>query len=385
MGPLADRARLGRTEPWLRAVGLGIWAFVGLSRMSGHPAPWLGAWLVFACALVLQAFHARLSPTVGVLALVVQSAAALALPWLGLPGFEGLLLSIVVAQAPTVLSFRGAVLFAAGQAALLLLDVLPFKHGVEIVEILGAYSAFTAFALLVYQLHLQERRARDELAQANADLLATRALLVEGSRQGERLRISRELHDSLGHHLTALSLQLELGDRMAEGAAKEPVGRARAICRESLAEVRRVVSAMQAPGGLDLLAALRALAGGIAAPRIRVEAAADLGTPGAATTHALFRCVQEAITNSIKHAGAGNVWIAIARGANGIDVTVRDDGRGVARVTPGRGLTGIAERVAQIGGRAAFESSPGGGFRVRLSVPDPVADGIDLATAGSAP
>src|SRR5205085_1739354 len=134
-----------------------------------------------------------------------------------------------------------------------------------------AYSAFSAFALLIHWTRMQERRARAELAKSNASLLATRAMLVEGSRQTERLRISRELHDSLGHHLTALGLQLELAQRQSNGKVGESLARARSIAQESLSEVRNVVSTMQAERGIDLVAALKALAGGVPAPRITIR------------------------------------------------------------------------------------------------------------------
>jgi hypothetical protein len=105
----------------------------------------------------------------------------------------------VVAQVPTVLCFPASVAWAVGHMPLVLAVVFHSKRPTERMEMLGAYSAFYAFGLLVSWIHLQERRARRELAETNAVLLSTRALLVEGSRHGERLRTSRELHDSLGH------------------------------------------------------------------------------------------------------------------------------------------------------------------------------------------
>jgi signal transduction histidine kinase len=310
-----------------------------------------------------------MSTPVAVVLLAVQSGCALALPRLGLAGYEGLLLSIVVAQAPSILPLRRALLWAAAQLPPLAAVVAGSKRPAEITEILGAYSAFSSFALLVYHLHAQERRARAELARSNAALISTRALLVESSRQAERLRISRELHDSLGHHLTALNVQLELAKCLAEGPAAGPVESARAISRESLAEVRRVVEATRSSGGEDLVPSLRALAAGIPAPVITVDAPDDLPVPGGATSHAVFRCVQEAITNSVKHASANRVRVELVRDGEGLEVRVQDDGVGARRVSPGRGLQGIRERIEQLGGTAHFDTGPGRGFAVRLRVP----------------
>jgi signal transduction histidine kinase len=321
------------------------------------------------------------------LVLAVQSAAALLLPRAGLPGFEGLLLSIVVAQVPTVLPLRTAVGWAVLQAPLLLAVVLPTHRPSEIAEILGAYAAFSAFALLVVRLHLQERRARADLADSNAALLGTRAVVVEGTRQIERLRIARELHDSLGHHLTALNLQLELAERIADGPVTAPVGRARAIARASLDEVRRVVGAMRAPAEFDLVAALRALAGGIAAPVIHVETTPeDIDLPPDAA-HAIFRCVQEAVTNSVRHAAAASVRVHLEQAARGLTVRVTDDGEGAkGPASPaGTGMTGMRERAEELGGTIRFASLAGRGFEVVLEVPLAAAPPPSAPSAPSAP
>jgi signal transduction histidine kinase len=364
-----ERATLGRVEPWLRAVGLATWAFVGISRWSGALPSWLLPWLVYGGGLVVGSLRARLLDSVNLGALLVQSVAALVLPSFGLPGFEGLLLSIVVAQVPTVLSFRASVAWATAQAPILLAVVSPYKSPIERMEILGAYSAFCAFALLVYWIHLQERRARRELAETNAVLLSTRALLIEGSRHGERLRISRELHDSLGHHLTALSVQLALAEKLADGRVVDPVSKARTIARESLADVRRVVGATRSFVATDLVDALRAVAAGIPTPRISVVVGDDLPEGSDESSHAVFRCVQEAITNSVKHASARHVWVELTRSGEGMDVRIRDDGSGVSVLRLGNGLRGMQERASQVGGKVAFTSSPGRGFEVHMSVP----------------
>jgi signal transduction histidine kinase len=330
---------------------------------------WLAPFLLYGAAFVAQSLRAPLAARTRVALLAVQTGSVLPLPWLGLGGFEGLLLAIVVAEAPTVLSFRHSVIWAIAQAPPLFATVFPLKSALELSEILGAYSSFSLFALLLYHLHLQERRARTELAEAHAALISTQALVIEGSRQGERLRISRELHDSLGHHLAALSVQLELAQQLATGAVVAPVASARNLSRESLAEIRRVVSVIRTAPKMDLIAAVRALSASIPAPRILVEGQSDGILEDPETAHALFRCVQEAITNSIKHAGADNVWVTLRPEGEKLHVNIRDDGLGAAAFAPGNGLEGMRARAGRLGGRAEFESYPGRGFEVRISVP----------------
>src|SRR3546814_18990264 len=84
----------------------------------------------------------------------------------------------------------------------------------------------------------QQAQARDEQRRLNAELRATRALLAESARVNERTRISRELHDLLGHHLTALSLNLEVASHITEGKAHDHVGQAHTLARLLLSDVR---------------------------------------------------------------------------------------------------------------------------------------------------
>jgi signal transduction histidine kinase len=359
-----------RSEPWLSAVGGGIWLFVGLSRLPTAWPSWLLPWLLYGVGILVGSLRRGVPPAIKLGALAMQSGAALLLPLLGLKGFEGLLLSMVVAQAPTIVSLRASVWLWLGQLPLLLAVVVHDKGVTDQLEIVGAYSGFSLFSLLVYRIVLSERRARRELAETNAVLLATRALVVEGSLHGERLRIARELHDSLGHHLTALSLQLELAQRLVDGRATEPVRHARTVARDSLVDIRRVVTAMRSPMTIDCVAALKAVAAGIPSPRILILADGDRPAGSAGANHTLFRCAQEAITNSVKHAAAQNVWVRIERTGERTELFVRDDGDGVDVVEPGNGLRGIEERVSQAGGTVAFTSRLGHGFEVHLSLPD---------------
>jgi signal transduction histidine kinase len=212
-------------------------------------------------------------------------------------------------------------------------------------------------------------RSHRELARVNAELLATQQLLAESSRLAERLHISRELHDTVGHHLTVLSLDLELAARRVGDAGAEPVREAQAVAKLLLADVRDMVSTLRHHGPLDLQRALRTIVAGTGEPRIHLALPEDLELTDPSQAHAVFRCVQEAITNAVRHAGARNLWIDVGCDAERLEVLVRDDGRGAARPSPGNGLTGMRERFEDAGGGLEIASSPGQGFRLRAWLP----------------
>jgi signal transduction histidine kinase len=88
-----------------------------------------------------------------------------------------------------------------------------------------------------------------------------------------------------------------------------------------------------------------------------------------ARAHALFRCIQEALTNAVKHARADHVWVDVTTEAERTVAVIRDDGKGCAHMLPGFGLEGLRSRLSEVGGEARFETSAGRGFVVRAWVP----------------
>jgi signal transduction histidine kinase len=88
-----------------------------------------------------------------------------------------------------------------------------------------------------------------------------------------------------------------------------------------------------------------------------------------AQADALFHCVQEALTNAVRHADAANVWVQLAGARDGVEVRVRDDGRGARTVAPGHGLQGMRERLEEVGGTLQLETLLDRGFEVRAWVP----------------
>ncbi|MEO5686504.1 MAG: histidine kinase [Burkholderiaceae bacterium] len=233
---------------------------------------------------------------------------------------------------------------------------------------IGAELVFCLFSFGVASLAMLEQRARIKLAASHAELQATQALLADTVRTAERLRIARDLHDSIGHHLTALNLHLDLADRQLAGA-NASVHTARELSRSLLSEVRVVVSSERGDQFIDLKQSLQTLCDGIPAPAIRLQVDDDVRIASALTAHTLFRCIQEAISNAVRHATADLLTIHVCQRGASVGATIRDDGRGAHGRTEGNGLTGMRERLQALGGALSAGDLPQGGYQVELSLP----------------
>lgn len=371
----AVRRHLDRVlDQLLRAVGLGVWLVAGspswtAPRSVAHPVVWAALYLAFAaCFLGATASEATLARRRSLVA--AEAALAIALALAGMPHFEGALFAVVSAQVPSLTRPALALVWDAASGAALFAIVLP-SHGVlGGAKATGEYVAFALFALAVVYLRAREAAARDELARAHAIVLGTQALLADDARTAERLRIAREVHDAIGHGLSAASIHLQLAARTCEGcAATASIAAARDAVSATLAEVRGLVGAMREPEGIDLGTALRAMCAGIREPAVHLAIAAPLRVEDPARAHALFRCTQEALTNALRHARASEIWVDVTGDDAGIAATVRDDGVGAGALAHGNGLDGLRERLAEVAGTLHIETRPRGGFMLRAWVP----------------
>ena len=367
----------------LRAGGLAIWAAVGIPvivlssfRHLRHPLlylAWVGALLVYAAAFWRATAARRRGSTgrAGPLALAgIEAASVLVL--MALPpcfGLEGALLVVVALQLGALLPRRAAIVWISVQSAAMFAVMWAHWDWHWGLVLAFAYVPFQLVADATTRLLAEETAARERLAAANAELEATRELLAQSTRMAERTRIGRELHDVLGHHLTALSLNLEIASHRADGEARERVATAQSLTKLLLGDVRAVVGALRSDEGLDLPAALRKLAEGIPRPRVHVEVAPGFAVEDPADAEVVLRCAQEIVTNAVRHAGAENVWLDVARNPAGIEIRARDDGRGASDVRSGNGLSGMRERFEQRGGVLSFSTAPGRGFSVAATLP----------------
>ena len=365
--------------------GMLTWAVVGIPHAeelvrdpSRWRAPdtllWATAFLAFGMAYWRQA---REQGRGAVPLLAVQTVAALVCLASGHTGLDGALFAIIAGQAPETLPQRRALAWVGAQLVGMF-GVFAFHHPpVQALLQTLIYTGFQGFTFGTALVMVREAEARSELARVHAELQGTQVLLATREREGERLRISRELHDSVGHHLTALSLNLEAAAYTAKDtAAAEHLRRARETARTLLSEVRRTVTELrEAP--MPLLPSLRALAEGAPGLSVHLDVPGELALESTEAAHSLFRCVQEVLTNTLRHAGARNLWITIVPMEDGgVRVHARDDGRGSARVTPGSGLTGMRERFTRLGGRVEWRAGAGHGLELEAWLPATPGSGV---------
>lgn len=387
-----DSARQGRR--FLRAAGVSAWVVSGtpavlmvlglldlpgetLRLSAGRFAVWLGAAAAFAFAFwVTSAAAAQEKPPGRAVALLaVQSVAALTMYEIVCTGLETMLLAVVAAQLGLFVRLPvGALWVTLQTCALTLLGVAHWGAALSVgwavviglpVEVLAMFTSYFAAS---------QARARHALARANAELRATREILAESRQMAERARISRDLHDLLGHHLAALSLALEAArHQMDGGPALAQIQRGQQITKLLLADVREAVRRLRRDEKVDISRVLAPLVTDVAQPRIHLAVPGELAIDDPERAQALVRCVQEIVTNAVRHSRAENLWIDVSVDDGLIRVVGRDDGEGARPIRPGQGLTGMRERLTGLGGAIEVDSPAEGGFRVQAMLPTPEA------------
>jgi len=360
---------------WL-AVGLQhfyeLWASPAL-RADPSRLACSAAFALFGAAYI-AGLPGRLSAPWAVALLAAETAAALWLSYYPYGAFSALF-CVTAPQAAFRFPPATANRWTAAQAAATL-AVFLFRPDMSLGVALsagGMYGAFELFALVAARSVMSEARSREELAIVNAKLVAVQRALAEHARTEERANISRELHDSVGHHLTALALKLELASHAPPEAGAQHAREARQMVADVLAEMRSVVTALREDGDPELSARLAAMAGRIPEPRIHLQVPSPLHVPDPSTAHAVYRCVQEIITNAVRHARARNLWIDVGPEEGGLAIRARDDGVGAQQLDGGLGLKAMRERVEQSGGRIDVQSTPGEGVALEVWLPVPPA------------
>jgi signal transduction histidine kinase len=263
----------------------------------------------------------------------------------------------------------------------------PVVHPITLALVLAVAGGVWLLGSLVRS----RGEAVEELRQRNAELLVEREQNARLAVADERARIARELHDVVAHSLSVMVVQAgaarraletaEPGGAIAEERARGALATIEATGRDTLGEMRRVVGALrptdeepyQPAPSLGELGRLLASIREAGLPVELVVEGEARPVPRSVDLSA-YRVVQEALTNTLKHANAASARVRLDYGRDALEVEVTDDGRGAAArllETPhrGYGLAGMRERVAMMGGEIVAQPGPSGGFVVRARLP----------------
>jgi two-component system sensor histidine kinase DesK len=273
------------------------------------------------------------------------------------------------AMAARIVRFRDAMLAIAAVIALGLLASLQISHGqMRVIFLMPLLTAGLPVGMGAF-MDARLRRSRQELMrkQEEVEHMATIA---------ERERISRDLHDLLGHSLSLIALKAELARKLVhrdvEACARE-VGDIETSARQALAEVRAAVTGYREKGLASALASARA---SLAAADVRLEEQVERFELAPAAENVLALALREAVTNVVRHAGARRCSVSLALEHGVAVLRILDDGRArsEADIRHGNGLSGMRERAQSIGGRLALRARAG--LELELRVPATSTPGV---------
>lgn len=311
---------------------------------------------------------------------------------------------IAIGTAVMFLAMSPVIIFAmlpiAGQAVVLLPRRLMFAacaamwfaflvpmtifSGWRPAAVLGVfYLAGVVFVVVITELAVKEQRAKREVERLLAELKDANDKLRQYADQVEELatlqernRLAREIHDSLGHYLTVVIVQIEAalaGIEKDREQSLDVLRKAQGVAQKGLADVRHSVATLRASPTepRSLIDSMQSLieecrVSGLATAFEVTGVARSLSPPGEL---ALYRAAQEALTNVRKHSRAHSATVTLDYAADRVRLKVHDDGVGAPELTQGFGLVGIHERVQNLGGNVTISTAHNQGFTLEVGLP----------------
>ena len=343
IGPLTDLLDESLVPAQLTALLLGFALFVALYLSLLPPSAWLS----------------RLGPEATLLVLALLPVIAAALLAGGAPTSFAALFVYFVAAAGLRLPPRAAVVVTLLTA--LGVGIAGWVHG-------DSGSAISATVLTIVSIGVL-MTAFGRIARANRELRATRQELARLAVSEERLRIARDVHDLLGHSLSVIALKSELARKLLDrepSRAADELDDIQSVSRTALGEVREAVLGYWQPGLAEELDSARAA---LAAAGIDCALADGHVTLPPDVDAVLAWAVREGTTNVIRHSHALHCAIRVHAEAERAALEIEDDGDADPSLERGTGLVGLRERAEHLRGELEAGARPGGGFRLRLTIP----------------
>jgi signal transduction histidine kinase len=208
------------------------------------------------------------------------------------------------------------------------------------------YFMLQIFGFSAIETILREERAKEELSAINQELLATRFMLKATSQKQERLRISRDLHDVIGHQLTALSLNLEVAKHKVSEEFKPLLEANLQLAKTLLTDVRQVVKEMRDEEQVDLVSSLESMINQLPNCQLTVDSSSEINS--LQLKQQLMFCLQEGVSNALRHGKANLFTFASEKTDNRLVVELSDNGsadKAHNNTMFGSGLAGMKERL----------------------------------------
>jgi signal transduction histidine kinase len=342
---IAAQTEEGARDPGVVAYAIGLAMALPVLARRRHPVAALGATIV-----LLQLYYSLRYPAI-----------AYAVP-LTVPVFA------VAAAGRLPLALAAIALFTS-----LGLGWRILGEGERVIDVIAVGSLVEACALVASAMLGDAVRARRGWAAETARRVA---LAEQAAQEGERLRIARDLHDVLGHHISLINVQAGVALYLMDDDPEQARSALTAIKQSSRDLLREMRSTLGVLRGVDEEPPHQPVAG-LARLDELVEATRAAGLPVSveiggeprelppSVDTAAYRIIQEALTNTRKHAGPAQASVLLTYTEDGITMRIDDDGSGPAgRSDGGDGLPGMRERAAALGGTLRAGPRPGGGFRV---------------------
>ncbi len=238
------------------------------------------------------------------------------------------------------------------------------------------FWTFNLFALVMVTTAIKEKESRQKVEMINLELISTQQLLGQAAQQAERVRIARNIHDLLGHHLTALTINLQVAgrqldllnvatpDESSKQAVKDSIEQCHSLSKLLLSDVRDAVSDIRTKSSLNLEQTILAMTGRLPNISVTLDYPNNISINDVNTADVLTRCIQESITNALKHTHAKAMHIAFSQTSEVLNMLISAELNGAAKITKagaskpqftiGNGLKGIQERLKQVQGEVSF-------------------------------
>jgi two-component system sensor histidine kinase UhpB len=295
-----------------------------------------------------------------------------------------LLLGPITVSTPAL--FTEALILVLGLAVLLVTNAVLLRLGLGPLKRLARTMSTTDLLRPAPAVAVEGHGEIADLIETFNSMLArlasergSSAASALSAQEAERRRVAQELHDEVGQSLTAVLLELKrVADTLPPASATQ-LQQAQETTRGTLDEIRRIARRLR-PGVLEelgLVSALKALTNEVTEHTgltVQHRLASDLPELDAETELVVYRVAQESLTNTARHAHARQVELLLRSAPGGMELRLRDDGRGIGSAADGAGITGMRERALLIGAHLSVEPAPDAGTEVRLQIPLPRAE-----------